>query len=392
MKLSTWLVCISIWGVLSASAQITGENTKKAGGSDTLPSVATVMTALRQCGDSSGDNIPDNRDWGPGTYNRGYFKYFLATQELSHYNRSKSACDRVDWTCILSGHKNDDSSCPMLTFLWHYQLEPVEYKIKDLVRIYQFVDDVHGREMNKMYGITDYMFMSMPWMAAAGKITGDKLYWNKLYAWWKNNLDSGCFHSSTKLWHYDRRVHLTPNGKEAAWARAQSWAGGAICLSLENISPSHPGYAALRENLAIFCEGIRNTQTAEGYWTACPTDPDCNRGFESSGTVGMTYTIAWAINNSIVDRASYLPVVVKGWNWLVNTALQKNGKVGYSQAPTGGDRAGIKHKPDVKKSSSYTQGFFMMAGAEMIKLCPDYAAPAPLKIPASPVQSAPTAK
>ena len=35
-----------------------------------------------------------------------------------------------------------------------------------------------------------------------------------------------------------------------------------------------------------------------------------------------------------LDRATYLPVVQKGWGWLHNTALRSNGVVGYVQGPS----------------------------------------------------------
>ena len=60
-------------------------------------------------------------------------------------------------------------------------------------------------------------------------------------------------------------------------------------------------------------------------------DPEYAPGPETSGTAFFMYGFMWGINNGYLDKASYLPVVRKAWKYLSETALQKDGTVGYVQ-------------------------------------------------------------
>jgi len=52
---------------------------------------------------------------------------------------------------------------------------------------------------------------------------------------------------------------------------------------------------------------------------------------EVSGTGLMTYAIAWGINQGLLDKATYQPVVVNAWNGMMK-CVNAQGLVGYIQA------------------------------------------------------------
>jgi rhamnogalacturonyl hydrolase YesR len=60
-------------------------------------------------------------------------------------------------------------------------------------------------------------------------------------------------------------------------------------------------------------------------------DPDSYPSPETSGTGFFTYALAWGINNGMLDEATYMPVVKKGWQALAG-AVHTDGKLGYVQA------------------------------------------------------------
>ena len=92
-------------------------------------------------------------------------------------------------------------------------------------------------------------------------------------------------------------------------------------------------------------------------------------GKEVTGTALFVYGMAWGINNGILKRDEYLPVVAKAWNAMAKEAVHKNGFLGYVQGtgkePKDGQPVGYATKPDFE---DYGVGCFLLAGSEVYKL------------------------
>ena len=81
-----------------------------------------------------------------------------------------------------------------------------------------------------------------------------------------------------------------------------------------------------------------------------------------SGSGFYTFAIAWGINNGLLDKATYQPVVLKAWKSLED-CQQANGMVGWVQ------NIGAEPKPATKDSwQNYGTGAFLLAGSEILKL------------------------
>jgi len=110
---------------------------------------------------------------------------------------------------------------------------------------------------------------------------------------------------------------------------------------------------------------LKNAQQPEGYWTRSMLDPQHAPGPETSGTAFFTYGYLWGINNNILDKKDYLPVVSKSWNYLSKTALQEDGRIGYVQPI--GERAIPGQVVDVNSTADFGVGAFLLATAEMYR-------------------------
>jgi rhamnogalacturonyl hydrolase YesR len=106
---------------------------------------------------------------------------------------------------------------------------------------------------------------------------------------------------------------------------------------------------------------VSKLQHADGLWRASLLDPDNFPARETSGTALFCYAIAWGINNGILNREIYLPVVKNAWQGLVG-CLDQAGMLGWVQLP--GDGARSVTRTD---SMEYGTGVFLMAGSEIIK-------------------------
>jgi rhamnogalacturonyl hydrolase YesR len=81
--------------------------------------------------------------------------------------------------------------------------------------------------------------------------------------------------------------------------------------------------------------------------------------------------MAWGINNGILNRKEYLPVITKGWNALAGECLHDNGFIGYTQGtgkqPSDGQPVTYDSMPDFE---DYGLGCFLLAGSEVYKIEP----------------------
>jgi rhamnogalacturonyl hydrolase YesR len=106
---------------------------------------------------------------------------------------------------------------------------------------------------------------------------------------------------------------------------------------------------------------IASIQQPDGTWHASLLDPASYPIKETSGTGFYTYALLWGLNNGLLDKAIYWPVVNKSWHALVGS-LHEDGMLGYVQP--------IGAAPDKVSDSSteiYGVGAFLLAGSEMYK-------------------------
>jgi rhamnogalacturonyl hydrolase YesR len=79
--------------------------------------------------------------------------------------------------------------------------------------------------------------------------------------------------------------------------------------------------------------------------------------------------MAWAINEGVVSKKDYSPVVDKAWNALVTESLHPNGFLGYVQGtgkePKDSQPVGYDIVPNFE---DFGLGCFILAGSEMYKL------------------------
>ena len=102
--------------------------------------------------------------------------------------------------------------------------------------------------------------------------------------------------------------------------------------------------------------------------TACGVYRDCSASTSSyplpevSGSAFYVYALAYGVNNGILDRATYLPVIEKGWAGLV-AHIYEDGRLGCIQ-PIGAAPG------DYTATASYVfgTGAFMLAGSEVDRL------------------------
>lgn len=83
---------------------------------------------------------------------------------------------------------------------------------------------------------------------------------------------------------------------------------------------------------------------------------------ETSGTSFYTFGLAWGINNGILDRATYEPMVLNAWDVLTE-CVTPDGLLGFVQPVGAAPGVSFADKTEV-----YGIGAFLAAGTEAVKL------------------------
>jgi rhamnogalacturonyl hydrolase YesR len=216
----------------------------------------------------------------------------------------------------------------------------------------------------------DALFMAPPAMVKLSMTTGDKRYMEK-----SDELYHQCYDML-----YDKEEHLfardlnyvikgdpsdrrEANGKKIFWSRGNGWVMGGLALLLSELPKDYKEHAFYETIYKQMAQKIAGLQQSDGLWRASLLDPQSYPGGEASGSGFYTYALAWGINNGLLSKEEYLPVVQKAWKGL-NTLIQPDGHVGWCQ-PIGADP---RKNFSADSWEVYGTGAFLLAGSEVIKL------------------------
>jgi rhamnogalacturonyl hydrolase YesR len=214
----------------------------------------------------------------------------------------------------------------------------------------------------------DDLYMSVPVLAQAGKLTGnDKYFYDAVSQ--VLQFSKRMFNKNKELfmhgWVKDMKVH-----PEFYWARCNGWALLAMTELLDVLPDNYPGRTDVLEILREHIHGISSLQSGNGLWHQLLDRNDSYT--ETSATAIYTYCILHAINRGWIDAQAYGPVAVLGWN-AVQTRVNDKGEVEGTCVGTGMsfDPAFYYYRP-VNVAAAHGYGPVIMAGAEMIKLMKNY--------------------
>lgn len=302
------------------------------------------------------------------TKNPDYLKY---SQDWAEYNQWKGATsDNKDEWKYSYGETDEyvlfgDYQICFQTYADLYMLHPDEKKI---ARAREVMEYEMSTDKNDYWWWADGLYMVMPVMTKMYKITGNALYLDKLYEY-LSYAESIMLDEETGMFYRDAKYvypnHQSVNGKKDFWARGDGWvlAGLAKVLKELPVDNEHRDHYLMRyKKLA---KSVAECQQPEGYWTRSLLDPEHAPGPETSGTAFFTYGLLWGMNNGILDKAIYQPVVEKAWNYLVTVALQPDGRIGYVQPI--GEKAIPGQVVDANSTADFGVGAFLLAACERVR-------------------------
>jgi len=314
----------------------------------------------------------DLTDWTNGAFYAGVSAAWETTKSKPIYKAMMDMGEANNWKPGKRWYHADDIAICQ-TYVDIYNIE------KNQKMIQPFIDTLaifmkkpyptKGDEVIKWWWC-DALFMGPPAIVKLGVATG-----NESYLKYSDQLFKECYDLL-----YDKDEHLfardlkyvikndgkdvrEANGKKIFWSRGNGWVMGGLVRVLQALPANYAGRDFYIEVFKEMSARLKELQQADGMWRASLLDPDSYPGGEVSGSGFDCYAIAWGINNGLLDKATYLPVVEKAWIGL-NKCVGKDGHVGWVQ-PIGADP---KKNFTAESWEVYGSGAYLLAGSEVIKL------------------------
>jgi len=209
----------------------------------------------------------------------------------------------------------------------------------------------------------DSLFMAPPVLVRMTQATGDTKYLDFMdKEWWETS--ASLYDPGERLYFRDARyfTQKQANGQKIFWGRGNGWVMGAFVKVLTVMPKDYPTRAKYIEQYKAMAARIASIQSKDGLWRAGLLDPDSYTLPEISGSAFFTYSLAWGINEGILDRKTYEPVVQRAWAGMISH-IYATGRLGCIQPI---DAQPGAFKPSA--SSVYGVGGFLLAGSEVDRL------------------------
>ncbi len=271
-------------------------------------------------------------------------------------------------------HADDMAICYSYLYLNDLEVKVVDLKpTETIIKQHLFDDHVwktgekESREI--LWWWCDALFMAPPVITYYSKQMPEVDYLDEMHTYYKQTYDllfdeeEKLFFRDTRfLWKGSEKDIKEPNGNKVFWSRGNGWVLGGLALLLSDM-PKDYEHRSFYENLfKTMASKIKEIQPEDGLWRVSLLHPEGFEHGEVSGSGFFTFAMAWGINNGLLDKETFTPVVLKAWKALT-TCQQASGKVGWVQ------NIGFDPKPaSVDSWQNYGTGAFLLAGSEVIQL------------------------
>lgn len=314
----------------------------------------------------------DTFDWTNGAFYAGLFAAYKTTGSVQLLDEMTKRFDAINWSIGRRFDHADDIVISQ-TYFDIYRMKKDKRMIQPTIDAVNRIGVDESAEVRK-HGIIwwwcDALFMAPPTLAKMAKTLNDKKYLEMNDRYFQETYDR-LYNKEDKLFARDANFLIDAagngkreaNGKRIFWSRGNGWVMGGLVRLLEELPRDYPKRAFYVNLYKEMAEKIASVQQADGLWRASLLDPNSFPGGEASGSGFFIYSLAWGINNKILDRNKYQPVVQKGWVGL-NGLIGTDGRVGWTQ-PIGADP---RKNFTAESWEVYGTGAYLLAGSEVIKM------------------------
>jgi unsaturated rhamnogalacturonyl hydrolase len=312
--------------------------------------------------------------WTRAVYYEGLMALYAIDARKEYYDYAVQWGEKHNWN--LRGGVNTrsaDDQCAGQTYISLYQVDKKEERIKNIKAC---IDNMVHSDKADDWSWIDAIQMSMPVFAKLSVLYNDTSYSRKMYDLYSftkyHHGGNGLYNPATHLWWRDKDFeppYKEPNGADCYWSRGNGWVLAALAGTLSILPKTDPHYNEYLQDFKDMAKALLPLQREDGYWNVSLYDPTHFGGKETSGTSLFTYGFAWGVNNGVLDKKTFEPVIAKAWKSMLKNSVHKNGQLGYVQGtgkePKDGQPVSYDSIPDFE---DYGLGCFLLAGSEVYKL------------------------
>ncbi|MGA3051750.1 MAG: glycoside hydrolase family 88 protein [Chitinispirillaceae bacterium] len=327
-------------------------------------------------------------EWTRGAYFEGHMALYRMAPDTALYSYAVTWGTFFDWAFKGgNGGANANGQCAGQAYAELYQADTMQ-KIRILN------DTAYVNAMKKSAAVNywtwvDAIQMAMPVFARVGFIRNDTAAYTTMHNFFEYPKvtihHTGLWDTVTHLWFRDSTflspayggTYLDTNKLPCFWSRGNGWAIGALCRVLDYLPATNAHRAEYIQIIQQMAAALLPIQRSDGFWNMNLGDPNDCGGPEETGTGFFTYAMAWGVNHGILDTATYLPVLARGWNAMVDSCIHPITDsiiLGYVQgtgdAPSQTPPVTYNSQPNF---DDYGVGIFLLAGSEVYKLAPQVA-------------------
>lgn len=314
--------------------------------------------------------------WTRAVYYEGLMALYKIDPKKEYYDYAIDWSQKHNWDMMRGTYtRNADNQACGQTYLDLYEIDgkknPERIKF-----VKASMDSMIASKKSDDWWWIDALQMGMPIFTKLGRITGEQKYFDKnyeMYAFTKyKHGGNGLYNPKDKLWWRDKSFvppYKEPNGEDCYWSRGNGWVVAALARTLEDTPESDPHYKEYLQDYKDLLSALLPIQREDGFWNVSLHDPGNFGGKEMTGTALFVYGMAYGINKGLIDKKTYLPVVVKAWSAIVKDSVQPNGFLGWVQGtgkePKDGQPLAIDKQPDFE---DYGLGCLLLAASEVYQL------------------------
>jgi unsaturated rhamnogalacturonyl hydrolase len=340
-----------------------------------------VRAAMRKVADWELARTEANfdRTWTWNVLYTGFMAASVSLNDSRYRDAVQSMAEKNHWQ-VRSEHPNADDQGVGQSYLELDLMQPAPEKVDPTQAA---LDDllaggaaaIPKNQAQIPWWWCDALFMAPPVWTRMSAVTHDEKYLDYIDKhWWETSdlLYDGQHH----LYYRDITfLHKTnEQGNPIFWSRGNGWVMGGIARTLEYMPhdrPSRSRYEAQLREMAAAVAPLQDSQS--GLWHSDLLDAQNYPQPETSGSALITLALAWGVNNGVLNRATYAPIIAKAWQGLI-AQIYADGRLGNIQQ-TGA--APAHYLPS--SSYNYGVGGFLLAGEQVAELSEHHGSARPPK-------------
>lgn len=300
-------------------------------------------------------------------------RYYFVFQKSSFFGKDYNGFNKWNYPFgqFLFTQELDDCGAMSagLADIYYYDKNPEYLKYMNRVadfminKNYRLPDGTFSRLTPREMTIwADDLYMSVPFLARMGKLTGNTRYFDEAVKQ-VENFSKYLTNPVTNLYYHCWYSESNMNGV-ATWGRCNGWIMMAQVELLNNLPENHPKREELIMLLKKQIVAVSRYQSPQGMWHQLLDKQDSY--LETSATAMFIYSIAKAVNEKWIGD-SFFAIAENGWNGLLEK-IDTDGNVAGICVGTGieEDLAYYYHRPS-EINDIHGLGAIILAGIEMMR-------------------------